>query len=716
MRITLLLIAITISSFCLIAQPAFSLEDIALYKKFEPNQLQGLHFVDENSWTTLEQSEGVSLVSQVVLYRSDSFDKKVLLHSGILSKVLSGNDLRVDSYQILGDGSFLLSRETESIYRYSTKAFYYYVHVPSQKVLPLFPDAKQMYPALSPDQSRIAFVVDNDLYAIELASGKTTRLTFDGQYNAIINGSADWVYEEEFSLTSAFKWSPDSKHIAYLKFDETEVKEFSMDYFRGDYPQPYRFKYPRAGEQNSLVSVWLVDLKKQKSKKVPLEAEYFPRIKWRNDGQLGIMSMPRFQNELSIHLYHPDTDQTQLLYREEDKRYIDLPTCFEFMPDGELAISSEQSGYNHLYLLDLSGREIYRTKGSFDIAAVKQINTTAAVAYLQIHGPTPERTSVIKWNFKTATMQYLTDTTGMADAKIFHRGAFIEYFNSGKVRNRVAVRHENREEVRYLLNDERAQDSILGTRQFFSIPVNGQDLHAWMLLPPNFDSAQVYPVLFFVYGGPGHQTVLNNFPKSYQLWLHYMAQLGYIVVSVDQRGTGGRGADFKKMTYTRLGQLEVEDHLAAAEWVGALPFADANRMAIFGWSYGGYMSLLNMMQEKKVFKAAISVAPVTHWRFYDTVYSERYMRTPIANPAGYERTAPTLLANQLEGDLLLVHGTADDNVHFQQSLELIKALHEAGKQYQFLAYPNKDHGIGGGKTRLHLYQAMTRFLEKALKE
>jgi dipeptidyl-peptidase-4 len=697
------------------AQTAFTLEDITVNRRFEPNQLRGLNFLDEHSWLILEHTDSEPRTSQVVKQRSDSFDREVLLNTGILSSVLKGIDFRVDSYQVLGEGSFLVSRETRQIYRYSSEAFYFHIDLATKKVIELFPGRKVKFPALSPDKNMVAYVLDNDLYTTDLKSGKITRLTFDGKHNYIINGGPDWVYEEEFSLKTAFQWSPDGKQIAYLRFDESEVKEFGMDFYLNNYPERVLFKYPRAGEQNSKVSVWMLDLKKQKSEKVPLEAEYIPRIKWRSDGTLGIMTLNRFQNELDIHLYHPITKTLRTLYREVDKRYIDLPTCFEFMPDGELAISSEKSGFNQLYILDIEGREVYATKGDFDIAAVKQINMTDKVTYLQVKGPTAERKSVVKWDFETDAMTYISDTTGTADVRLLANGGYIETFNSVDVRNRVTSKNERTGEARYLINDTRPEDSILGQRHFFDIPVNGVELHAWMTLPPNFDSSQVYPVIFYVYGGPDHQTVLNQFPRSYVLWLNYMSQLGYIIVSVDNRGSGARGSEFRKMTYTRLGKYEAEDQLAAAEWIGKLPFADADRMAIFGWSYGGYLSLISIMQQKKVFKAAISVAPVTNWRFYDSVYSERYLRTPVANPAGYDSMSPNKLVDQMQGDLLLVHGTADDNVHFQNSMELVKVMNEAGKRYRLLAYPNKDHGIGGAKTRLHLFNEMTDFLEGLMK-
>jgi dipeptidyl-peptidase-4 len=293
--------------------------------------------------------------------------------------------------------------------------------------------------------------------------------------------------------------------------------------------------------------------------------------------------------------------------------------------------------------------------------------------------------------------------------------AFIQTFNSQDVRNRVTIHSSNYKTPHILLNDERPEDSILGKKRFMEIPLEGRTLKAWMILPPNFDSTQSYPAIFYVYGGPGDQRVLNSFPTSQVLWLQYMAQQGFVVVSVDNRGTGARGADFRKMTYMKLGQLETDDQIAAAGYIAGLPFIDGSRMGIFGWSYGGYMSLMVMMQDKKPFKAAVSVAPVTHWKFYDTVYTERYMRTPIANPSGYEKGAPTLQAAKFDGDLLLVHGVADDNVHFQHSMEFIKAMVEAGKQFSFLAYPNKDHGIGGTTTRMHLYKAITDFFINKLK-
>jgi dipeptidyl-peptidase 4 len=650
----------------------------------------------------------------IVLNELNKTDKKILLNSQILSNTPDDKVMSIDNYIMLDTTRFLVSTNKETIYRHSTKSAFYYVDLKNNKVVSLMNRQKIMYPAVSPDGSKVAFVFENDLYFTDLLTQKNVQLTTDGQFNHIINGAADWVYEEEFVLTSAFKWSPDSKYIAYLKFNESEVKGFGIDMYYGNYPERETYKYPRAGEKNSEVSVWIAGIKKKKSSQIPIQAEYIPRIKWRGADELGIMTLNRFQNELNIHLYQLKTKALSNLYHEEDKKYIDLPLCFEFMPDGELAISSEKTGWQQLYILDKQGENLYATNCPFEIESIKQINMTDKKVYLRIYGPSIERTSVIHWNLTDNTYKYVTDTNGIADIKMLGTQYYMETFNNQYTRNRISIKNVNNTNVYSLLEDYRTEDSILGRKTFFEIPLDGRTLSAWKIHPPNFDSTKKYPVLFFVYGGPGDQRVQNVYPRQQTQWLHYISQLGYIIVCVDNRGTAGKGTDFKKSTYMRLGQQETEDQMAAARHIGQWSYVDSSRIGIFGWSYGGYMSLMTIVQENSPFKAAISVAPVTQWRYYDAVYSERYMRTPVANHGGYEKSSPMYYVNNLKGDLLLIHGMADDNVHFQHSLEMIKSLNEAGKQYRFLAYPNKDHGIGGTKTKMHLYQAMTDFILEKL--
>lgn len=691
------------------AQPAFTLEDIFIHKRFEPKKLNGLRFISDSLYLTQEVSPD-QLSSQVVEHELHSDRKRVILDTRILEQVPALKNYRVDAYTKITDRLFLVSLGTEKIYRHSSKASYYLIDLSARKVIAIADGQKIMYPACSPDGSKIAYVLNNDLYYTDIARNKMVRLTNDGQYNHVINGASDWVYEEEFSMTSAFEWSPDSKYIAYLRFDESGVKETGFDIYRGSYPERYTFKYPRAGEENSQVSVRIADVKKKKSWSLPIEAEYFPLMRWRDADALAVVTMPRWQNELVVSIYSPSAKAVDTLYKEEDRRYVELPSLFAFLPDGELLITSEQSGYNHFYMVGKDKQVHQVTKGSFDITEVLRVDMTDSLVFFQAHLPSPDKKSVAVWDMRTERLSYVTDTSGTAKVSMIGGGNFLETFSSTTVRNKVVVKSMKNKTSHVLIHDVRAEDTILGQKIFFDIPLEGYTLNAWKILPPDFDSTCVYPVLFYLYGGPGSQTVKNEWGRSQDQWLRYMAQSGYIVISVDNRGTGGRGAEFKKMTYMKLGQLEVEDQLAAARYIGSLPYVDETRMSIFGWSYGGYMALLSMMQGQKVFKGGISVAPVTDWEFYDTIYSERYLRSPKSNPSGYRNTSPLQQAGKLEGEHLLVHGTADDNVHFQNSIELVKRLTASEKSFRFMAYPNADHGIGGVKNSMHLYRMLTDFL------
>lgn len=696
------------------ATPKFTLEDIYIHKKFQPKDIKGLSYINEKEYQTLETFESEQY-SVVRVWDTETNSTKDIFDSRILKQLNPSKNCILNSYIQLDENRWIVAQQTEKIYRYSEKAYYYFVDLKSSTVVPLHPDNKQMYPSISPDGNWVAFVMNNDLYLRNLDKNALTRITKDGKAGNIINGASDWVYEEEFGMTSAFEWSPDGKSLAFLRFDESRVKQMTIDYFYGDYPEAYQFKYPRAGEENSVVSAHIYQLKKKKTIQVPVKDEYLPQISWRNDGALSIMHLPRFQNELYIDLYHPATSKISTLYKETSEQYVELPICFDFLSDGTLAISSEKNGWNHLYFIDKSGVERQITTGNYDINVVYQINEADKVVYFQAPVSGTEHLNIAAYHWDTHQLNVLSPAHGNASATFVTPYHYIERFSADTVRRQVSIVSIQQQTKNMLLDDRRAEDSILQPKIYLNLPVEGDSLHAYVIFPPNFDSTKTYPVLFNVYGGPGAQEVVNIWPGKAELWLQYVAQLGYIVVCADNRGTPNRGSVFKKANYLKLGKIDTEDQLSIARYVAnEWKFVDSSRMGMFGWSYGGYMTLMCMMNGEGLFKAGISVAPVSHWRFYDAVYSERYMRTPAANSKNYDQSSPMLLAKKLQGDLLLIHGMADDNVHFQHSIELIKALNDVGKQYRFLAYPNKNHGIGTGSTSLHMFKAASDFLLEKL--
>lgn len=703
-----------ISVICIVteacAQSLFTLEDIFIRDRFSPKTIDQFKFVDGEHYIT-QENDPQNSTSKIWKHRLSDEQKTVIFDSEILKEKFTLKNAVIQKFEQIEEHMFLLGFQTESIYRYSSKAQYYFVDTKRNLWINIAEGQKIMYPTLSPYQDKLAYVLNNNIYILHFKNMKTEQVTKDGLYNHIINGASDWAYEEEFFVTNTLNWSPDGQSLAYLKFDESKVKEFSIDLYRNDYPTTFRYKYPRAGEDISIVSAWVYSNKKQHIK-IPVEADYLPKVRWKNASTLTLMTLNRLQNDMQIWNYNIRTKDKQVWYQEQDKRYVELPDLFRIMPDGQLAITSEASGYKHLYLVDKDNHIQQITSGQFDIKDVLRIDLDDSIVVFSAHLPTPERKSVLTWDMKRQSLSYLTDTTGTASVSMLGNGSFIEKFSNQQIRSRIAIKSLKNNISKILLEDIREEDTVLVKKEFFWMPVNDYVLRAWKMFPPNFDSTRKYPVLFFVYGGPGIQTVTDSWSNRREQWLNYMAHQGYIVVSVDNRGTTSRGTYFRKITYNRLGQYETEDQLNAVKYMNTLPYVDSSKISMFGWSYGGYMTLMCMMQKDSLLRGGISVAPVTDWRYYNAVYTERYMRTPIGNPAGYAKGAPVMQAENLTGELLIAHGTADDNVHFQNSLELVKKLIYYNKRFQMIPYPNGTHGIGGARTQLQLYGTFTDFLMK----
>ncbi len=700
------------------AQKQISVEDIWQQYKFYPKSVPGFNFQNDGKhYTRLEEND----IRQYDL-TTGKFSKSLFS-----AKEVSGNDAfsgEIDGYSFSDDESkILIKTETEAIYRRSTRANYYVWDRDKKKLTTVCPDGKQMYASFSADMNKVAYVRENNMYYKDLATGKEIQITKDGKQNEIINGSADWVYEEEFSFAKGFQWSPDGKTIAFMRFDESEVKEFTMtNYKDGLYPEYVTFKYPKVGEANAVVSIHLYNVATGKTVKAMTGKEkdiYFPRIKWTKDpNKLCIFKMNRLQNELELLLADAQTGKTTSLLKEKNKYYIDITDDMTFLESGDQFIwSSEKSGYNHIYLYDLKGNEKAQlTSGDYDVTSFYGVDEKRNLVYYQAAEDSPLERHIYSVNLKGKGKKKMTPAAGTNRAQFSSTyDYYVNTFSTANIASTYTVYTNEGKEVR-VIEDNAAIKGLqkeYGTSpvEFFDFKTSENvELNGYMIKPPNFDKNKKYPVFMYVYGGPGSQTVNNSFGGFNYWWFQMLAQKGYLVVSVDNRGTGARGEEFKKVTYLQLGKYETIDQIEAAKYLGKQSYVDAERIGIFGWSYGGYMSSLCLFKGNDVFKSAIAVAPVTNWKWYDTIYTERYMRTEKDNADGYLDNSPVYFADKLKGNYLLVHGMGDDNVHFQNTAEMVNALVNANKQFDTYFYPNRNHGIYGGTTRLHLYNKMTEFI------
>ncbi len=635
----------------------------------------------------------------------------------------------IESYEFSTDEQkILLSSGFEPIYRHSGVSDYYIYTVPDGKFTKISNEGKQRLTTLSPDGTKVAYVRDNNLFYMDLDSQTEHQITTDGRINAIINGTTDWVYEEEFAITQGFYWSPDSKRIAYYRFDESKVREFTMQTWGGLYPDNYNYKYPKAGEDNSVVDIYIYSLDDNKSLRLNTGSEndqYLPRMKWtKNPNVLAFMRMNRLQNRMELLTADATTGKIRPLYTEEDKAYVDVPDTWQFLADGKsFIITSEKDGYNHIYLYGMDGQLIRQiTSGNYDVVNVCGIDEKNQKIYYRSHESSAINTDLYVIDFKAKKKECLNYEGRQGSySATFSNGCkyYISIFSDANTPPIYRL-HDSKGKLIKTLQDNAALQQRLAEygaekKEFGTLKTDeGVELNYYIIKPADFDENKQYPLFFYVYGGPGNQQVTNSYGWSDYNWFRMLAQKGYVVVCFDGRGTGGRGAEWKKMTYSNLGHYECIDAIEAAKWFGRKPWIDENRIGIFGWSFGGYLSSLCILKGNDVFKSAIAVAPVTTWRYYDNIYTERFLQRPQDNPDGYDNNSPLNFADRLKGNYLLVHGTGDDNVHFQNALDMATALEKADKQFEMRVYPNKNHSIYGGNTRLNLYKLMTDFIERKL--
>ncbi|WP_159477801.1 S9 family peptidase [Chryseobacterium sp. 18068] len=633
-------------------------------------------------------------------------------------------DGNFESYEFSDDESkILLLKESQPIYRHSFLGVYDVKDLKSGKNLSLNDGKPVQEPRFSPDATKISFIVDNNLFYQDLNSGKITQITEHGVKNKVLNGLADWVYEEEFGHARLYEWTKNSADILFIKLVETDVPEIYIPiYGKSLYPTEMRYKYPKAGEKNSVASAHIYHLADGKKTKVNLDQfknYYIPNvIQTANADEIVLITSQRTQNASDVLKVNTKTGEAKKLFTETDDKWIDTDNVtLEFLEDNSFLWASERDGFRHLYWFDKDGKlKKQVTKGNWEVTEYYGYNPKSQEIFVQTTEKGSINKVVSKINIQNGKSQLISNAEGNNAANFSKNyNYFIETSSTAAKPYTFTLKDGNGKQLKELQNNDdqlkKLQADQFAVKEFITIPnAEGDQMNAWIIKPKNFDPNKKYPLFMYQYSGPGSQQVSNSWDNGNALWFEMLAQKGYIIACVDGRGTGYKGAKFKKVTYKNLGKYEIEDQIVAAKWLGNQKYIDKTRIGIFGWSFGGYMASLAMTKGADVFKAGIAVAPVTNWRYYDSVYTERFLLTPQENPAGYDDNSPTTYANLLKGKFLLIHGTADDNVHFQNSMEFSEALIQNKKQFEFMAYPDKNHGIYGGQTRPQLYQKMTDFI------
>ncbi len=721
MRNTLcLLLAATIAAPSIAQQgkKQITLED--LYKKpvFNVKGVPGFNAMKDGKHYTQLDKDGT--VQSINVYALETGNKEKTILDANDQKLGDGKS-SIESYEFSKDErKMLLLTESQNIYRRSVLNRVYVADIAGHSTR-LLDTGKVLHATFSPDGQKVAFVKGNNLFYKDLTSNEVVQISTDGEKNKIINGNCDWVYEEEFGFSRAFEWSSDGKYLAYYRFDESLVPEYTMAKYTGLYPEQYTYKYPKAGERNSIVQIKIYNLQSKQTTYADLGKEtdiYVPRIKWLDDRQkLCVYRMNRLQNNLELLLTNANTGKVQIIYKEHNKCYIEINDQITFLPDGHsMVLRSDRDGYNHLYKYNWDNSMMTDiTSGAYDVDALVGVDKVNKLVYYTAAENSPMQRNLYVVGWDGYGRKNLTPEKGMHN--ITPCEGFNYFLDKFSKLNKVPVYYlrDAKGHIIRTLEDNKALEKTmseyaLGDIRFMKVDGAHTKLNAWIITPPDFDKNKKYPVLMYQYSGPGSQEVADRFPVGNFWWHQMLAQKGYIVVCADGTGTGFRGEAFCKKTYLQLGKYESEDQIAVAKYLADLPYVDKKRIGIWGWSYGGFMSSTCIMKGNDVFKAAIAVAPVTNWRFYDNIYTERYMRTPQVNAAGYDDNSPEKMVDKLKGKFLYIHGTADDNVHFQNSAMMTTALINANKDYDSEYYPDKAHGISGGNTRLHLYRRMTNFI------
>ncbi|PKR80361.1 S9 family peptidase [Brumimicrobium salinarum] len=726
MKNTLLIYLFIFSTGILLANPQDSLNVEHIWKKYQffSKGVDGFRSMkDGEHFTRFENINGRKSIIKYA-FKDLEAEGKVIIDASDL--VYKGKKLNIDGYSFNDDETkILLTVDRKKRYRRSFSAEYFLFDLKERALTPLDPERKpQTLATYSPDGKKIAYIHKNNLYVKEIASNKIIAITKDGKRNEIINGTTDWVYEEEFALVKAFDWSPNSEFLAFLRFDESKVKEFTMMYYYDLYPSPYTFKYPKTGEDNSKVTLNIATINTNKIEKVDLgDYEYIPRIKFSSTAnKLLALTLNRHQNHLKYHWIDAERKKKSnpVIYEEIDDAYVEIDDNLHFLSDGKHFMrTSEKDGYNHIYKIGVDGSSQQITSGAWDVINFKGVDEEKGLIYYTSAEEGAAFKSLYSIQLDGSQKVKISDNKGQ-NKVTFAKGMkyYVNNWSNINTPNKYTLHQSDGKLIKTLERNDLLNDRLktfnFQPKKFISIQGADKPLNAWILYPPNFDSTKQYPVYLHVYGGPGSNMVKDEYNGGNGAYHQLLAKHGYIVMSVDPRGTMYRGAKFKKSTYLQLGKLETEDLIAVAKTIGKWKFVDASRIGIMGWSYGGYMASLALTKGADYFKMGIAVAPVTNWRYYDNIYTERFMRTPQENPLGYDDNSPIYHVDKLKGNYFIIHGSGDDNVHVQNAMEMVNALVAADKDFTQFIYPNKDHGIYGGNTRNHLYRMMLNFTLKNL--
>jgi len=727
--LSFLLLFITAFSPITAQQKNITLEEIwgGAFRTDGLDELRSLNNGKEYSVLNYDRRTRVSTVD-VYSYK-DGQKTRTVLNSAELAGISD-----ILTYDFNKDESkILFSTDLDPIYRRSTRGTFYVYDVKTKKISLVSTD-KIQEPTFSNDGTKIAYGFQNNLYIKDIETGAVKQITADGKKNNIINGITDWVYEEEFAFVRAFEWSVEGDKLAYIKFDESKVPEYSMDVYGSDlYPYAQTFKYPKAGENNSVVTLQIYDLKSEKTSKIDLSkfnSYYIPRLLWTKENNIvSVQLTNRHQDVVDLVFVNAADNSAKLILQEKDKAYVDITDNLTFLANNSFFWTSEKDGWNHIYQYDKTGKLLSQvTKGEWEVTDFYGFDQNTGRVYYQSTENLPAGKAGGSINRDVYSILpsgknkvRLTQNIGTNNADFSKDYTyFINTFSNASTPYVYSLYQSNPGKIiREIKNNNALKlklDSYrISPKEFSTIQVNGESLNMYMIKPLDFDANKKYPVFMYQYSGPGSQSVSNSWMGTNDYWHEMLANTqDIIIVCVDGRGTGFKGRDFKKMTQKELGKYEVQDQIGAAKKLGELPYVDAGRIGIWGWSYGGFMASNCLFQAPDVFEMAIAVAPVTSWRFYDSIYTERFMLTPQENPTGYDNNSPLSHVDGLKGKFLLVHGTGDDNVHVQNSMRLIEALVQKNKEFDWRLYPDKNHGIYGGNTRLHLYTVMTNFIKNNL--
>ncbi len=712
----MLLLAFIFVSQSITAQKNISVEDI--YRgEFRTQGLQSLASLNNGT---------EYLVLNYNRDRTQTIDKYSYTTGEKTGTLVSSSDIQlpIRDYILSSDEKqMMIISESSQIFRRSSNDKVHILNLETKELTSLSDDLVRS-PSFSPDGKKVAYVFENNIYYKNLESGAVIQATTDGITNKLINGVTDWVYEEEFAIVKAYEWSPNSEQIAFISFDESAVPEFSMDVYGNElYQKPYVFKYPKAGEKNAVVALHQFTLSTGARKEVALgrnEEFYIARINYSPNGKLAAQVLNRHQNVLDFY-YVDASGKASIAFTEKDTAYVDVTDDLTFLKDGSFLWTSEKDNWRHIYLYDANGTEKKQlTKGNWDVTSYYGYDAKSKRIYFQSTEDGSINRGIYSISLKGKKKKKLSAQIGTNSASFSKNFTyFINTFSSATTPPVYTLNNaKDGKKVREIKNNNDLTTKLsnyqVAQKEFSTININGNDLNMWTMKPKDFDPNKTYPLFMTQYSGPGSQSVANSWYGANDFWYSMLANEGYIVVCVDPRGTGFKGADFKKVTQKELGKYEVEDQIAAAKQLGSMDYVDASRVGIWGWSYGGFMSSNCLLKGNDTFSMAIAVAPVTNWRFYDSIYTERYMTTPQENASGYDDNSPINHVDKLKGKYLLVHGTADDNVHVQNTMRMVEALVQADKQFDWAIYPDKNHGIYGGNTRIHLYNKMTNFIKENL--